>query len=89
MKEWSSSEARAQFSKIVEDAQQEPQIILLHGVPSVVMINIEIFQKTKPLKKEGKMASLVKELAKIKIPEKDEPFETIPKQYKKIKPDRD
>ena len=34
---WKLTEARTQFSRLIRDAQREPQIILRHGRPVVVV----------------------------------------------------
>ena len=45
MEELSVSEARENFSEVVEDAQKKPVQILKHGKPVAVLINPSLFEK--------------------------------------------
>ena len=42
---WQIQEAKAMFSKVVRSAEQEPQIITVHGKESAVVLSMEEYRK--------------------------------------------
>ena len=42
---WQLQEAKAMFSKVVRSAEQEPQIITVHGKESAVVLSMEEYRK--------------------------------------------
>lgn len=43
MQTWQVQEAKAQLTKVINDAQNEPQIISKRGIPTAVVISFEEF----------------------------------------------
>jgi prevent-host-death family protein len=44
---WQLQEAKAMFSEVVRSANQEPQIITVHGKESAVILSIDDYRKLK------------------------------------------
>ena len=44
---WQLQEAKAMFSKVVQSASREPQIITVHGKETAVVLSIEEYKKLK------------------------------------------
>lgn len=42
---WALQDAKTQFSRVVRAAQQGPQVVTRHGVPSVVVLSVEAFER--------------------------------------------
>ena len=42
---WQIQEAKAMFSKVIRSAEQEPQIITVHGKESAVVLSMEEYRK--------------------------------------------
>ena len=42
---WQLQEAKAMFSKVVQSAKEEPQVITVHGKESAVVLSMESYRK--------------------------------------------
>ncbi|HCM28224.1 MAG: hypothetical protein A2Z99_08810 [Treponema sp. GWB1_62_6] len=76
MKEWTAAEAKANFSRLMDEASRSPQVVSKHGRPSCVMIDFESYRKN-----EGRltdvMGRLLEEIRTINQLEDD--FEPPPR----------
>jgi prevent-host-death family protein len=67
---WTSAEAKASFSSVIDRADNAPQVIERHGKPAGVVIGWEIYRRHRE-ELEGGMETLLRELADINLREGD------------------
>lgn len=75
MKDWSISQAKAKFTKVIVSSEESPQIICNRGKPVSAVIHIELFKELLALKDKQRKPTVSELLADLKVLQKTDPVE--------------
>ena len=75
MNEWSISQAKEHFSRIIASSEESPQIIRRRGKPVSAVIPIRLFNELMALRQEKKKPAISELLEELKAIRESEPVE--------------
>ena len=71
MKYWDATAAKRNFSQVLSNSGESPQIVEKHGKPVSVVISFEEFERTEKLRRKKTVSVWLAELADINNREED------------------
>jgi len=90
MNEWSISQAKENFSRIIASSEEAPQIIRRRGKPVSAVIPIQLFNELMSLRGKAKRPTIAELLEELKGIQKADPVDLeVPERWNRPNPFED